>query len=109
VIVPEIAGWTRERLPLLPKVAAFTLPPDWACEVVSPTTGAIDRGRKMRIYARERVAHLWLLDPLARTLEVYRLEKDRWIVASTHGGSGAARAEPFDAVELLLARWWLDP
>jgi len=76
--------------------------------VLSPTTGAIDRGRKMRIYAREQVGHLWIVDPLARTLEVYHLERDRWVVASTHGGSERVRPEPFDAVELDIARWWLE-
>jgi len=109
VIVPDCAAWRRERVPVLPNVAFSTVAPDWLCEVVSPTTGALDRGRKMRIYARERVAHLWLVDPLARTLEVYRLEDGRWVVVSTHGGTGAVRAEPFDAVELHLARWWLEP
>ncbi len=109
VLVPDYAGWRRERMPVLANVAAFTQAPDWLCEVVSPTTSAIDRGRKMRIYAREQVRHLWLIDPLARTLEVYRLEDGRWVVASTHGGTVAVRAEPFDAVELHLARWWLEP
>ena len=55
------------------------------------------------------LAHLWIVDPILRTLEVYRLEDARWIVASTHGGTDAVRAEPFDAVELRLARWWLEP
>ena len=109
VLVPDYAGWRRKRMPVLPNVAAFAVAPDWLCEVVSPITGAIDRGRKMRIYARERVAHLWLIDPLARTLEIYRLENDRWMVAGTYGGSDAVRAEPFDAIELHLARWWLEP
>jgi len=108
VIVPDLAAWRRERMPALPNVAAFTQAPDWVCEVVSPTTGAIDRGRKMRIYARARVPHLWIVDPLARTLEIYRLEGDRWVVASTHGGSERVRPEPFDAVELEIARWWLE-
>ena len=109
VIVPDYAGWRRDRLPALPNVAAFDLAPDWVCEVVSPTTGAVDRGRKMRIYAREQVGHLWLIDPSGRTLEVCRLKDGRWIVASTHDGTDAVRAEPFDAVELRLARWWLEP
>jgi len=108
VIVPDLAAWRRERMPVLPNVAAFTQPPDWVCEVVSPTTGAIDRGRKMRIYAREVIAHLWIVDPLARTLEVYRLERDRWVVGSTHAGNERVRPEPFEAVELEIARWWLE-
>jgi len=109
VIVPDLAGWRREKMPVLPNVAAFTQAPDWACEVVSPTTAGADRVRKMRIYARESVGHLWLVEPLAKTLEVYRLENGRWVVASTHGGSERVRAEPFEAVELELTRWWLEP
>jgi Uma2 family endonuclease len=109
VLVPDLAGWRRGRLAVLPSVAAMTQAPDWACEVISPSTGAIDRGRKMRIYAREGVGHLWLVDPIARTLEVYRLEDGRWIVAEVYGGDGAVRAEPFAAIEVVLARWWLPP
>ena len=106
VLVPDLAGWRRERLPRIPNAPALALPPDWVCEVVSPRTGAIDRGRKMRVYAREGVGHLWLVDPAPRTLEVYRLEGGRWVVAAMHGGSEAVRAEPFQAVELDLRRWW---
>ena len=109
VVVPDLAGWRRERLPQLANVAYFTQAPDWICEVVSPATGGLDRVRKMRIYAREQVAHAWLVDPLQQTLEVYRLEGGRWLVASTHGGDEQVRAEPFAAVELQLARWWLEP
>ncbi len=82
--------------------------PDWVCETLSPSTAQIDRGRKLRIYAREGVAHLWLLDPIARTLEVLALERARWVVAAVHTGSDPVRAEPFAAVELDLGRLWID-
>jgi len=108
VLVPDVAGWRRSRLPVMPNVAAFTLVPDWVCEVISPSTGEIDRGRKMRVYARERVTHLWIIDPILRTLEIYRLEDGRWIVASTQAGTDVVRAEPFDAIEVRLERWWLE-
>ena len=108
ILVPDIAGWRRERLPVLEDVPYSELAPDWVCEVVSPRTGRSDRVLKMPIYAREQVGHLWLVDPSLRTLEVYRLEAHRWVVASTHGGSGTPRAEPFAAVELNLGRWWLE-
>ncbi len=108
VIVPDLAGWRRTRLPVLPNVAAFEIAPDWVCEVISPSTGAVDRGRKIRIYAREQVSHLWIIDPILRTLEVYRFEGSRWVVAGTYAGTEAVRAEPFAAVELRLARWWLE-
>jgi Uma2 family endonuclease len=108
VIVPDIAGWRRETMPVLPDVAAFTQAPDWACEVVSPATAGIDRVRKMRIYARESVSSLWLVDPAARTLEVYARQGDQWLVLGTYTGADKVRAEPFAAVELDIERWWLE-
>ena len=107
MLVPDFAGWRRETMPILPNVAGFRQPPQWVLEVVAPATARIDRVRKLPIYAREGVAHAWLVDPLARTLEVYRLEGARWLLAATHDGDEVARAEPFDAIELALARWWM--
>jgi Uma2 family endonuclease len=107
VVVPDLAGWRRERMPAIPNVPYFELAPDWVCEVVSPSTGALDRGRKMHVYAREGIPHLWLVDPLAKTLEVYRFEADHWIVAGTYTGDDPVRAEPFDRIALSLQRWWL--
>jgi Uma2 family endonuclease len=95
-------------MPTIPRAAFFTLPPDWLCEVVSPRTGRVDRSRKMHIYARQGIRHLWLVDPLARTLEIYRLEDGRWIVVTTHGGDDIVRPEPFDTLEIPLERWWLE-
>ena len=109
VLVPDLAGWKRERMPAVPDVAAFELSPDWACEVVSPSTGALDRGRKMQVYAREHVGHLWLVDPIHRTLEVFRLEDGRWVVVDTHAGAGPVHAEPFAAVGIDMGRWWREP
>jgi len=107
VLVPDIAGWRREGMPVLPNVAAFRQAPQWVLEVVSPSTGRIDRVRKLPIYARERVDHVWLVEPLGRTLEIYRLEAGRWLLVATHGGDEIVRAEPFEAVELAMSRWWL--
>ena len=106
VLVPDLAGWRRERMPALPAEAFFSLAPDWICEVLSPTTQRLDRVRKMRVYAREGVLNAWLLDPLARSLEVYRLEGGRWLRLSAHGGEEQVRAEPFEAVELDLMALW---
>ena len=107
VLVPDIAGWRREAMPVLPNVAAFQQAPQWVLEVVSPGTCRIDRVLKLPIYAREGVAHVWLVDPLVRTLEVYRLKGKHWLLAATHGGDEIVRAEPFEAMELAMARWWL--
>jgi len=109
VLVPDAAGWRHERMPRVPgDVVGCTLAPDWACEVISPSTGYLDRTRKMPVYARGGVRHLWLIDPSPRTLEVYRLEEARWIVAATYGGALTVRAEPFEDVEIDLRRLWGD-
>jgi Uma2 family endonuclease len=106
VLVPDIAGWRRERMPEMPQVAAFSLAPDWVCEVLSPSTAALDRARKMTVYAREGVGHLWLVDPVLQTLEVYRREHGGWFVLGTHVGEARVRAEPFEALELELGALW---
>lgn len=106
VVVPDVGGWRLERMPVLPSTAYGELIPDWACEVASPLTVHIDRVRKMNLYAREGLRYLWLVDPLARVLEVYRLEEGRWVVVLTSGGDAKVRAEPFEEIELDLALWW---
>lgn len=106
VVVPDLAGWRQDRMPFFPKTAWFDLVPDWACEVLSPSTERLDRVRKLNVYARAGLAHLWLVDPLAQTLEVYRLEAGRFVVLATHGGDEMVHAEPFEAFELDLTRLW---
>lgn len=106
VVVPDLAGWRRARLPEMPEEAFFTLSPDWVCETISPSTERIDRGKKLRIYAREGVGQLWLVNPGPATLEVYRLESERWVLLASHEGDRQVRAEPFDAVEIDLKRLW---
>lgn len=106
VLVPDLAGWRRERMPELPDTAATSLAPDWLCEVLSPSTAADDRAGKMPVYARQRVGHVWLLDPRLQTLEVFRLEGDGWRLVVTHRDSVKVGVEPFDAVELDLGSLW---
>jgi len=108
VLVPDVAGWRRERLPALPKEAYFSLPPDWLCEVLSPSTASLDRAKKLRSYARHGVAYAWLVDPGPRTLEVLRLDGGRWTILATHEGDEVVRAEPFAEIELELTVLWGD-
>ena len=107
VVVPDLAAWRRERMPEIPDVAFVTLAPDWVCEILSRGKERIVRVKKMPIYAREGVAFAWLADPVAKVLEVMRLEVGRWVLVGAHAGDERVRAEPFDAVELDLGRWWL--
>src|SRR6266852_4240779 len=100
VLVPDLAGWRRTRMPNLPDEPFITLAPDWACEILSPSTARVDRGGKLRIYAREQVRHAWLVDPQARTLEVFRREGEGWFFVGRFSDAERVRAEPFDAIEL---------
>jgi Uma2 family endonuclease len=106
-IVPDLAGWRRERMPALPKEAFFRLAPDWICEVLSKSTEDVDRGEKMPIYAREGVRHAWLIDPIARTLEVYALGAGGvWGEPVIHRDVERVRITPFEAIELDLSVLW---
>ena len=106
VIVPDLAGWRTERLPMLPEGASFTVVPDWVCEVLSPSTQRLDRIEKMPVYAAMGVQHLWLVHPTARVLEVFRLHEGNWLQIALHKDLVRARIEPFDAIELDLAAIW---
>jgi Uma2 family endonuclease len=108
VLVPDIAGWRRERMPVIPDVAWLELAPDWVCEVISPSTRSLVLGAKRRLYARNQVNHLWLVDPDARTLEAFALEGDRWSLLDTLTGDATVRLPPFEAVAFALAALWAD-
>lgn len=108
ILVPDLTGWRRERLDALPREAFVTVPPDWVCEVLSPSTEGFDRVQKLTIYARAGVRHTWLVNPDQRTLEVLRLGSDGWIRVAAHQDDERVRAEPFDAIELDLSVLWAD-
>lgn len=109
ILVPDLAGWRRSRVPHLKPGPYLEVAPDWVCEVLSPSTRGVDRVRKMPIYLREKVTHLWFIDPQAFTLEVFRadLAQGRWVLWNTFAGDDKVRAEPFEAVELELSALWL--
>jgi Uma2 family endonuclease len=107
VLVPDWAGWRRERMPVLPLTGpGFTLAPDWACAVLSRATADLDRWARLAVYAREGVGHVWLVNPEARTLEALRLEGSRYATIGVHGSTARVRVEPFEARELELVGLW---
>lgn len=108
VIVPDLAGWRRERLHMAPEEHRFTVPPDWVCEILSPRTARIDRFRKMPIFAEHNVHFAWIIDPILKTLEVFRLESGKWLITGLYDEPVKVRAEPFEQVEIDLAGLWLE-
>jgi len=106
VLVPDIAGWRRERLPKLPETAFIETPPDWVCEVLSPSTQQFDRTDKLAIYAAFGVGHCWYVDPLAKTLEVFALTDGKWLIAATFKDADPVTAPPFEAHTFALNVLW---
>jgi Uma2 family endonuclease len=108
IVVPDLAGWRRAHLPRLPDAAYFEASPDWVCEVLSPSTEWLDRDKKLRVYAEAGVGHVWLVDPLARSLEVLRRSGPAWTRVAIHVDHDVASAEPFDRLGVHLAVLWDD-
>ncbi|MEW6267545.1 MAG: Uma2 family endonuclease [Thermodesulfobacteriota bacterium] len=109
LLVPDVAGWRQERLPSPPKENWISVAPDWVCEIQSPSTFRIDRVRKMPIYAAHGVPYLWLIDPVAKLLETFKLKDGAWMVLGNYAENDKVRVEPFQEVEIDLANlWWGD-
>ncbi len=106
IVVPDLAGWRRERLPRLPDTAYFETPPDWVCEVLSPSTARIDRTDKLSVYASFGVGHAWYVDPDARTLEVLALTSGKWLLTATFKDADPVTAPPFEAHTFALNVLW---
>lgn len=106
IVVPDLAGWRRERMPIVPDVAFFELAPDWVCEVASPSTRALDRGAKLDVYLRERVPHVWLVEPNDQFLEVLELDGESYRLAQRASGDERKRLRPFDAFEFEVGVLW---
>ena len=108
VLVPDLAGWRRERMPEFPDAPWFELAPDWVCEVLSPGTRRLDLTAKRDIYGGAGVGHLWFVDPLARTLEAFELRGGAWVLVAALRNDDEVRVPPFDAVGFPLAALWPD-
>jgi Uma2 family endonuclease len=106
VAVPDIAGWRRERMPVLPDDQRVEVVPDWVCEILSPSTASKDREIKMPLYARYGVAYAWLVDPARQTLEAYALEAGESSALGQYSGRQMISVAPFEAIGIDLADLW---
>jgi Uma2 family endonuclease len=106
VAVPDLAGWRRERMPRMPEDHRIEIVPDWVCEVLSPSTRSKDREIKLPLYAKRGVRYAWLLDPRARTLEAFALERGGWTPLATLAAADTVALEPFAAARFVLESLW---
>ena len=103
LLTPDLVGWRREHSSL---PDTLSLLPDWVCEVLTPSSGSLERLTKLPLYARAGVRQVWLVDPERRTLEVLRLEGRRYSLLALHSGDDNVRAEPFQSLTLPLRLLW---
>lgn len=108
IVVPDLAGWRRSRMPKLPDTAWFELAPDWVCEILSPATARIDRVEKLPIYAGHGVQHAWLVDPDLRTLEVFENREGKWLLLTVLENDAGVCQPPFDDITFSLGGLWAD-
>lgn len=108
ILVPDLAGWRRERMPRLPETAWFELAPDWVCEILSPSTAKVDRAEKLPIYAAQGVRHAWLVDPDLKTLEVFENREGKWLLLTVLENDAAVSQLPFDAIAFPLDSLWAE-
>ncbi len=105
-LVPDLAGWKRERFVWEENQNPISVTPDWICEILSPSTYQLDRMKKMVIYAEHGVGHFWLLDPIGKILDTYRLESNEWLALARYYENDKVRSEPFEQIELNLGDLW---
>jgi Uma2 family endonuclease len=108
ILVPDLAGWRRERMPSLPEAAFFDLAPDWVCEVLSPATRVFDLTAKRDAYGKHGVRHLWLIDPIGHTFEAFALEGGQWVLVAALKSDDAVSVVPFEATTFTLSDLWAD-
>ena len=84
ILVPDLAGWRRERMPELPDTAYFHarsgLGRARCCRRRRAGSTCRKSDRLYALYAREGVAYLWLIDPTDRTLEAFELRDGEWVL-----------------------------
>jgi len=93
-------------MPALPEGVAFTVVPDWVCEVLSPSTAKLDLELKLPLYAAAGVEVAWLIEPVNHTLQIFRRQHSEWVLQMSASGDERVRAVPFEAIELDLSALW---
>jgi Uma2 family endonuclease len=104
-VVPDLAGWRRERMPELPD-GTITVVPDWVCEILSPSTAVHDLETKAPHYCKVGVLFLWIVDVDVRTVSAYKRQAGNWHPLGVYSTETDARIGPFEEVPLNVTSWW---
>lgn len=109
VVQPDIVFFRAERRNLVQPDAVTRHPPDIAVEVLSPSTAAVDRGRKMRIFATYGVPEYWIVDPLRKRIDVHALEDGAYRLAQAAAADHVVRSVLLPDLTFTAARVFAVP
>jgi Uma2 family endonuclease len=105
IVQPDIVYLAPDRLDRVSR-RGIEGAPTLAIEILSPSTRTIDRVTKPRLYARYELPCLWLIDPEARTIEAFVLQRDRYLLDITATGPEAVDPPPFTGLGLVTDALW---
>lgn len=105
IVQPDLVYLASDRLSAISR-RGIEGPPALAVEILSPSTTAIDRDIKHRLYARHGVPYFWLVDPDARVIEAYCREGSRYTLALRASGAAPVDPPPFQGLALVPMSLW---
>jgi Uma2 family endonuclease len=91
-VQPDVVFFARGREQLINLRKTIRVAPDIAVEVLSPSTEAVDRGRKMQTFARFGVREYWIVDPDIESVELYHLSEAGYMLEQTASNTEFARS-----------------
>jgi len=104
VVQPDVVFFREERRHVIDMMRATRAAPDLAVEVLSRSTEARDRGRKMELLARFAVPEYWIVDPVKNTLEVYLLRRSEYELVATYDETQDVRSPSLPGLTFRAAR-----
>jgi hypothetical protein len=106
LLLCDVAGWNLTREGLLATCSPIRITPDWICEVLGGSSRRFTLSAKRRALAEMGVTHLWIADPEARVLDVFKNERGKWMLLDSLTEETAATAPPFDGLHFDVGELW---
>jgi Uma2 family endonuclease len=103
---PDLIYFAKSRLHLIGE-KAMEGPPDLCVEIISPSSGAVDRKQKFKQYEKGKVAHYWIVDPESESIEGYKLVGGKYRSTGSGKKDDIVHLPPFPDLEIPLGQlWW---
>jgi Uma2 family endonuclease len=102
---PDVLYFAKDRVHLIGE-KAMEGPPDLCVEVISPSSTDVDRNHKFKQYEKGKVAHYWIVDPAAKTIEGYKLVARKYRPTGAGKEAEVVQLAPFEGLKIDLGRIW---